>query len=125
MRTILNLIWLLFGGIWLALAYLIVGIVSCLLIVTIPVGIAFIRMAAYVVWPFGKSVVKKPGYGPGSAVVNVIWFVLIGWVLALVHVVAALGQAVTIIGLTNAIVSIKMIPVSCFPFGKRIVDSAF
>lgn len=125
MRTILNLIWLLFGGIWLALAYLIVGIVSCLLIVTIPVGVAFMRMARYVVWPFGKEVVRKPGAGVGSTIVNVIWFVLIGWVLALVHIVAALGQAVTIIGLTNAVVSLKMIPVSCFPFGKRIVDSTF
>lgn len=125
MRTILNLIWLLFGGIWLALAYLIVGVISCLLIVTIPVGVAFMRMARYVVWPFGKDVVRKPDAGVGSTVVNVIWFVLIGWVLALVHIVAALGQAVTIIGLTNAVVSLKMIPVSCFPFGKRIVDSGF
>jgi len=125
MRTVLNIIWLLFGGIWLALAYLIVGIVSCLLIVTIPVGVAFMRMAAYVVWPFGKAVVRKPGAGAFTTVVNVLWFVLIGWALALVHVVAALGQAVTIIGLTNAVVSLKMIPVSCFPFGKEIVDSAF
>lgn len=125
MRTVLNIIWLLFGGIWLALAYLVVGIVSCLLIVTIPVGVAFMRMAAYVVWPFGKAVVRKPGAGAFTTVVNVLWFVLIGWALALVHVVAALGQAVTIIGLTNAVVSLKMIPVSCFPFGKEIVDSAF
>ena len=125
MRTVLNIIWLLFGGIWLALAYLIVGIVSCLLIVTIPVGVAFMRMAAYVVWPFGKAVVRKPGAGAFTTVVNVLWFVLIGWALALVHVVAALGQAVTIIGLTNAVVSLKMIPVRCFPFGKEIVDSAF
>ncbi|NLE99030.1 MAG: YccF domain-containing protein [Propionibacterium sp.] len=125
MRTVLNLIWLLFGGIWLALAYLIVGIISCLLIVTIPVGVAFMRMARYVVWPFGKEVVRKPDAGAFSTVINVIWFILIGWVLALVHIVAALGQAITIIGLTNAVVSLKMIPVSCFPFGKRIVDSRF
>ena len=125
MRTVLNLIWLLFGGIWLALAYLLVGLISCLLIVTIPVGIAFMRMAKYVVWPFGKDVVRKPGAGAGSAIINVIWFLLIGWVLAVVHIVAALGQAVTIIGITNAIVSLKMIPVSCFPFGKRIVSSSF
>ena len=123
MRTLLNIIWLLFGGIWLALAYLIVGIISCIFIITIPVGVAFIRMAAYVFWPFGKTVVRKPDYGPFSTVINVVWFILIGWVLALVHLVTALGQAVTIIGIANAIVSIKMIPVSCFPFGKRIVDS--
>lgn len=125
MRTVLNLIWLLFGGIWLALAYFFVGIVSCLLIVTIPVGVAFMRMGVYVLWPFGKSVVKKPGYGPGSTVINVIWFVLLGWMLALIHIVAAAGQALTIVGITNAIVSIKLIPVSCFPFGKEIVDSSF
>ncbi len=125
MRTVLNIIWLLFGGIWLALAYLLVGIVSCIFIVTIPVGVAFMRMAAYVVWPFGKSVVKKPGYGAGSTIINVIWFVLVGWALALVHIVAAAGQALTIVGITNAIVSIKLIPVSCFPFGKQIVDSTF
>lgn len=123
MRTFLNIIWLLFGGIWLALAYLLVGIISCIFIVTIPIGVAFMRMAAYVFWPFGKNVVKKPDYGPFSTVINVVWFILIGWVLALVHLVTALGQAVTIIGIANAIVSIKMIPVSCFPFGKRIVDS--
>ena len=125
MRTGLNIIWLIFGGIWLALAYFIVGLASCLLIVTIPVGVAFMRMAAYVFWPFGKSVEKKPNYGAFSAVINVIWFVLLGWALALVHIVVALGQAVTIVGITNAVVSLKMIPVSCFPFGKRIVKSAF
>ncbi len=125
MRTLLNIIWLLFGGIWLALAYLIVGIISCIFIITIPVGVAFIRMAAYVFWPFGKTVVKRPDAGAFSTVINVIWFILIGWVLALVHLVTALGQAVTIVGLANAIVSLKMIPVSCFPFGKQIVDSSF
>lgn len=123
MRTVLNVIWLLLGGIWLALAYFIVGILSCVLIVTIPVGIAFMRMARYVLWPFGKTVVKKPDAGPFSTVVNVIWFILIGWVLALAHIVSALGQAVTIVGLANAYVSIKMIPVSCFPFGKEIIDA--
>lgn len=125
MRTLLNIIWLLFGGIWLALAYLIVGIISCIFIITIPVGVAFIRMAAYVFWPFGKTVVKRPDAGAFSTVINVIWFILIGWVLALVHLLTALGQAVTIVGLANAIVSLKMIPVSCFPFGKQIVDSSF
>lgn len=121
MRTVLNIIWLVFGGIWLALAYFLVGLISCLLIVTIPVGVAFMRMAAYVLWPFGKRVEKKPSAGAFSTVINVIWFILLGWALALVHVVTALGQAVTIVGITNAVVSLKMIPVSCFPFGKRIV----
>ena len=115
--------WFIFGGFWLALAYFLVGLASCLLIVTIPVGVAFMRMAAYVLLPFGKRVEKKPNYGAFSTVINVIWFIFLGWALALVHVVAALGQAVTIVGITNAAVSLKMIPVSCFPFGKRIVSA--
>ena len=123
MRTVLNVIWVVLGGFWLALGYFLAGILACLLIVTIPVGLASFRMAAYVLWPFGRSVVKKPGAGAGSAIMNAIWFVIAGWWLALVHIATALAQSLTIIGLANAWVSIKMIPVTCFPFGKEIVDS--
>lgn len=122
MRFLLNLIWFLFGGLWLAFGYFVAGILACILIVTIPVGVASFRMARYVAWPFGKAVVRKPGAGAGSAVMNAIWFVIAGWWLALLHIVAAAGQAITIVGIANAAVSLKMIPVSCFPFGKRIVD---
>ncbi len=123
MRTLLNLIWVIFGGFWLALGYFLAGIIACIFIITIPVGVASFRMARYVLWPFGKSVVPKPGAGAGSAIMNAIWFVIAGWWLALVHIAAALAQTLTIIGIANAWVSIKMIPVTCFPFGKRIVDS--
>lgn len=123
MRTVLNLIWVVFGGFWLALGYFLAGILACILIVTIPVGVASFRMARYVLWPFGKSVVPKPGAGAGSAVMNAIWFLIAGWWLALIHVAAALAQTLTIVGIANAWVSLKMIPVTCFPFGKRIVDS--
>lgn len=122
MRTILNVVWFIFGGLWLALGYFLAGIVCCLLIVTIPVGVAAFRMGTYVAWPFGKAVIEKPGAGAGSSIMNILWFVLCGWWLALLHVVTALAQAITIIGVMNAIVNFKMIPVSCFPFGKRIVD---
>ena len=123
MRTLLNLIWVIFGGFWLALGYFLAGIIACIFIITIPVGVASFRMARYVLWPFGKSVVPKPGAGAGSAIMNAIWFVIAGWWLALIHIAAALAQTLTIIGIANAWVSIKMIPVTCFPFGKRIVDS--
>lgn len=123
MRTLLNVIWVVFGGFWLALGYFIAGIIACILIVTIPAGVASFRMAKYVLWPFGRTVEKKPGAGAGSAVMNVIWFIIAGWWLALAHVAAALAQSLTIIGLANAYVSLKMIPVTCFPFGKRIVDN--
>lgn len=122
MRTILNIIWFLFGGVWLALAYVLAGVLACILIITIPFGIASFRMAAYVVWPFGKAVVRRPGAGGMSDVANVIWFVIAGWWLALSHIAAAIAQSLTVIGILNAVVSLKMIPVTCFPFGKQIVD---
>ncbi len=122
MRTILNIIWLVFGGIWLAALYFIAGILAFIPIVTIPFGIASLRMARYVLWPYGKAVVEKPGAGVASGVANVLWFVLFGWWLAIGHVVTAVAQSLTIIGIIDAIVNLKMIPVTCFPFGKRIIN---
>lgn len=122
MRLILNIIWLVFGGLWLAIGYVIAGILACILIVTIPLGIASFRMASYVLWPFGRAVVPKRNAGALSGVANVIWFIIAGWWLALLHIASAIAQTLTIIGIINAVVSLKMIPVTCFPFGKQIVD---
>jgi uncharacterized membrane protein YccF (DUF307 family) len=119
---ILNLIWLIFGGLWLALGYLLAGIVACIFIVTIPFGVASFRMAAFAFWPFGRTVVSKPGAGVGSGIANVIWFLIAGLWLAIGHVTTAIAQAVTIIGIPLAVANLKMIPVTCFPFGKEIVD---
>ncbi|MBK8461599.1 MAG: YccF domain-containing protein [Nigerium sp.] len=124
MRAILNVIWLVTGGIWLALGYFLFGAVACLFIVTIPAGIASFRMGSYALWPFGKTVVNRPSAGAGSAIMNVIWFLIGGMWLALGHLTTAAAQAVTIIGIPLAIANVKMIPVTCFPFGKQIVDSA-
>lgn len=121
MRGLLNLIWFLFAGLWLAIAYTIAGVVACLLIITIPFGVASFRMAAYVAWPFGKAVVPKPGAGAGAAIMNLVWFVACGWWLALGHIVAAIVQTLTVVGVVSAVVSLKMIPIACRPFGKRIV----
>lgn len=122
MRTLLNIIWVVLGGFWLWLGYLLAGVVACILIITIPAGVASFRMAQYVLWPFGKAVVERPGAGAGSAFSNVVWFLIAGWWLAIAHVVTALTQAITIVGILNAVVSLKMIPVACFPFGKQIVS---
>ena len=102
MRTILNVIWLLFGGIWLALGYYLVGILACVLIVTIPVGVAAFRMGSYALWPFGKTVIDKPRTGVGSALMNVIWFVIGGLPLAIGHLTTAAAQAITIVGIPLA-----------------------
>ena len=123
MRTVLNVIWVVLGGFWLALGYFLAGVLACLLIVTIPVGVASFRMARYVLLPFGREVVKKPIAGTGSAIMNGIWFVIAGWWLALAHVATAIAQSLTIVGIANAWVSLKMIPVTCFPFGKEIRET--
>lgn len=122
MRTILNVIWLLFGGIWLALGYVIFGVVACILIITIPFGIASFRIAGYALWPFGRTVVAKPTAGLGSTLGNVIWVVFAGVWLAIAHITTAVAQAVTIVGIPLAIANLKMIPISLVPLGKDIVD---
>lgn len=122
MRTLLNIIWLLFGGIWFWLGYLLAGVIACVFIVTIPAGLACFRIAQYVLWPFGRSVVPLPNAGTGSALMNVVWFLIAGLWLAMGHVVTAATQAVTIVGIPLALANLKMIPVTCFPFGKTVVS---
>ena len=117
MRTLLNLIWLITGGLWLALGYVLFGIVACIFIITIPAGVASFRMASYALWPFGRAVIARPSAGAGSAIMNLIWFVIAGVWLAIAHVTTAVAQMVTIIGIPLAIANLKMIPVTCFPFG--------
>ncbi|MBA3020524.1 YccF domain-containing protein [Propionicimonas sp.] len=124
MRTLLNLIWLIFGGLWLALGYVLAGIVACIFIITIPFGIASFRMAAFALWPFGRTVISKPNAGLGSALGNVIWFIVAGVWLAIGHLTTAFAQAITIIGIPLAIANVKMIPVTCFPFGKEVIDDS-
>ncbi|OYO18912.1 hypothetical protein BI335_06705 [Enemella evansiae] len=123
MKTLLNLIWLITGGIWLSLSYFLFGLIACVFIITIPMGIASFRMASYALWPFGRTVIQKPGAGTGSAIANIIWFVVAGLGIAATHITTAIAQAVTIIGIPLAIANVKMIPITCFPFGKDIVDS--
>ncbi len=122
MRIILNVIWLVFGGLWLALGYFVAGVICCILIITIPFGIAAFRVGIYALWPFGKTVVEKPTSGVGSLIGNVIWLILCGIWLAIGHVITAFAMAITIIGIPLAIANLKMIPISLMPLGKEIVD---
>ena len=123
MRILLNIIWLIFGGLWLVLGYFVAGILCCILIITIPFGIASFRVGVYALWPFGKTVVDKPTAGVASLIGNVIWFVIAGLWLAIGHVVTAIAMAITIIGIPLAVANLKMIPISLMPLGKDIVDA--
>ncbi|ETW26046.1 YccF domain-containing protein [Mycobacterium gastri] len=121
MRLILNVIWLVFGGLWLAIGYLVAALVCFLLIVTIPFGFAALRIASYALWPFGRTIVDKPSAGTGALLGNVIWVLLFGIWLAIGHVVSAVAMAATIIGIPLALANLKLIPVSLVPLGKEIV----
>ncbi|MDN5964281.1 MAG: YccF domain-containing protein [Pauljensenia sp.] len=123
MRTLLNIIWFLFAGLELFIAYVFFGLVACIFIITIPAGVACFRMAGFVVWPFGREVVDKPGAGVGSALMNVVWFLVAGLWLSISHIATAIAQAITIVGIPLAIANVKLIPITCFPFGKQVVES--
>lgn len=124
MKLLLNILWFITGGFLLAAGYVLFGIIACLLIVTIPAGVASFRMASYAIAPFGRSVVQPVGgVGGLSTLGNIIWFLVAGLWLALGHITTAAAQAVTIIGIPLAWANIKMIPVTCFPFGREVVPS--
>ena len=122
MRFVLNVFWLIFGGLLIALGYAIAGVICCILIVTIPFGIASFRMANYALWPFGRELVQKPTAGVGSLIGNIIWVVVAGWWLALGHIATAIAQFVTIIGIPLGLANVKLVPVSLFPLGHEIRD---
>lgn len=126
-KTLLNVIWLVFAGAWLALGYVLAGVICCLLVVTIPFGIASFRIASYVLWPFGRTVVEKPTAGALSTIGNVVWVLVAGIWLAIGHVTTAIPLFVSIIGIPMGIANLKLIPVSLVPLGKEIVptDRAF
>ncbi|HVW41316.1 MAG TPA: YccF domain-containing protein [Amycolatopsis sp.] len=121
MRVILNVIWLVLCGLWMSLGYLVAGIVCCILIVTIPFGIASFRIANYALWPFGRTVVDRRDAGVGSLIGNVVWIIFAGWWLAIGHLVTGLALCVTIIGIPLGVANFKMIPISLLPLGRQIV----
>jgi uncharacterized membrane protein YccF (DUF307 family) len=123
LRIILNVIWLIFCGVWMAIAYVAAGLVAFILIITIPFGIASFRIAAYVLWPFGRTIDRRPHAGVASMIGNVLWILLFGWWLALGHLITGVMLAITIIGIPLAAGSFKIIPITLMPLGVRVVHS--
>jgi uncharacterized membrane protein YccF (DUF307 family) len=120
--VLLNVIWLVFGGAILALAYAIVALVMFVLIITIPFGIASARIALFCLWPFGRTIIRRADAGAGSLIGNIIWFVLAGWWLALGHLITGVLMCLTIIGIPLGLANFKLIPISLTPFGREVVD---
>ncbi|WP_199570843.1 YccF domain-containing protein [Streptomyces murinus] len=120
-NLLLNILWLLFCGIWLSIGYLIAALICFILIITIPFGIASLRIAGFVLWPFGRTAVERPGAGTGSVVGNVIWVIFAGWWLALEHLITSIPLFLSIIGIPFGWANLKLIPVSLMPLGREIV----
>jgi uncharacterized membrane protein YccF (DUF307 family) len=123
MRAILNVIWLVLCGFWMAVSYAVAGLVCFVLIITIPFGIAAFRIAGYVLWPFGRTTVPRRDAGAGAMLGNIIWIVLFGWWLALGHLITGTLLCLTIIGIPLGIANFKIIPISLMPLGIDVVPA--
>jgi uncharacterized membrane protein YccF (DUF307 family) len=122
-RTLLNVLWLVLAGFWMAMGYVVAGLICCILIITIPFGIASFRIAGFALWPFGRTTVPRRDAGAGSLLGNIIWIVFAGWWLALGHLVTGVLLCITIIGIPFGIANFKLIPISLTPLGQEIVPS--
>jgi uncharacterized membrane protein YccF (DUF307 family) len=123
LNLLLNVLWLIFCGIWMAIAYTVAALVCFILIITIPFGIASLRIAGYVLWPFGRTTVERPGAGAPSVVGNVIWVIFAGWWLALGHLLTSIPLFLSIIGIPFGWANLKLIPISLMPLGREIVST--
>jgi uncharacterized membrane protein YccF (DUF307 family) len=122
MRLVLNIIWFVLCGLWMAIGYTFAALICFILIITIPFGIAALRIAMFALWPFGKTVVRRPDAGAFSGIGNVVWLVLCGWWLALGHLITGVALCITIIGIPLGLANFKLIPVSLLPLGREIVS---
>ncbi|MFF2199023.1 YccF domain-containing protein [Streptomyces sp. NPDC058145] len=122
-NLLLNILWLVLCGLWMAIGYLIAALICFILIITIPFGVASLRIAGFVLWPFGRTTVERPGAGAGSFIGNVIWVIFAGWWLALAHLVTSIPLFLSIIGIPFGWANLKLIPISLMPLGREVVPS--
>jgi len=122
-RTIGNIIWFVLCGLWLAIGYALAALIMFILIITIPFGIASLRIASFCLWPFGRVIVRRGDAGAASTIGNVLWIILAGWWLALGHIITGVLLCITIIGIPLGLANFKLVPVSLTPFGSEIVSA--
>jgi uncharacterized membrane protein YccF (DUF307 family) len=124
MKTLLNIIWLVFAGVWMALGYLIAAVLLAITIIGLPFAKQSLKLGGYALWPFGRALAQSPTRHKGLSVVgNVLWFLLAGWWLALGHVLTGIALCLTIIGIPLGIADIKMAGAALVPFGRRVVSA--
>lgn len=130
LRLIGNILWFVLGGVFMGLAWWLVGLIAAITIVGLPWARACFVIGQFSFWPFGREAVSRRaltgrediGTGPLGMVGNVIWLVVAGWWLALGHIVSAVADAITIIGIPFAIQHVKLAAIALWPIGVRIVD---
>ena len=120
MRLLGNILWLILGGLVIAFGWLVIGLVLCITVIGIPLGLQAFKMASLTLTPFGKTVVY--GGGVGSTLVNILWVVLVGWWMAVSYLFAGVANCITIIGIPFGIQSFKMAKLALWPFGAEIRD---
>jgi uncharacterized membrane protein YccF (DUF307 family) len=131
LSLLLNILWIVFGGLYMAVGWLIAAVIMAVTIVGIPWARAAFNIASYTMLPFGRKAVSRAehlgthdvGTGPFGLLGNIIWLVLAGWWLALGHLITAIVLAVTIVGIPFAWVHLKLAGISLWPIGKIIVDA--
>jgi len=129
MNLLLNLLWIVFGGLWMAVAWVVAAVIMAITIIGLPWARAAFNIAVYTLLPFGQTAVSRDahtgredlGTGPLGTLGNIIWLIFAGWWLALSHILFALGHAVTIIGLPFAWAHLKLAGLALWPIGKMIV----
>jgi uncharacterized membrane protein YccF (DUF307 family) len=121
MRLIGNVLWFVLAGLWLAIGYLFAALVMFILIITIPFALQAVKLGVFALWPFGRTVLKRPDAGAPSLIGNILWLILAGWWLAIGHLVTGILLCITIIGIPLGLGNFKLIPISLWPFGREIV----
>ncbi len=127
---ILNILWFVFGGFLAGMAWVLAGLLMAITIIGIPWARSCFMLARYTFWPFGYDIVSRDalygehdmGTGTLGTIGNIIWFVLAGWWLAIMHISAAAALAVTVIGIPFAWAHVKLALASLFPIGKTVVE---
>ena len=121
MKLLGNILWLILGGLLVALIYFLVGILMCITVVGIPFGLQLIKLGSYSLWPFGHQLVYRPNE-PGclSIVMNLIWILLGGWEIAIIHLACGILFCITIVGIPWGVQHFRMAINSIFPFGKEV-----
>ena len=131
LSLLLNLLWIVFGGLWMALGWIVAAVIMAITIIGLPWARAAFNIASYTLLPFGRKAVSRAehlgthdlGTGPFGLLGNIVWLVLAGWWLALGHLLTAILWAVTIVGIPFAWAHFKLAGIALWPIGKMIVDA--